>query len=279
MSRFPTIFRSSGPSKTAILAIGLSLAFFLCPGVRAIGAKAADGDFTPIDQLVKGATAPAKAPPQAPPTNPPSAVVTSLPAVTNTTAASPLVATNDTHVLDDKHRLAIGDRLSFRILEDQEDPAESREPKSLIVADSGEVEVPYIGRVPAGNKTCRELALEIKAALEKDYYYQATVILAVDLMTKSRGRIYLVGPVRQPGEQEIPSDESLTLSKAIMRAGGFTDYADKQRVRITRKGKTNAPDKTLTVDVGVVMEKGRTDLDVPLEPGDLILVPERLIRF
>jgi len=176
--------------------------------------------------------------------------------------------------LDDKHRLAIGDRLSFRIEEDQEDP------KALLVTDSGEMELPYIGRFPAENKTCKQLAREIKAALEKEYYYQATVVIAVDSMTKSRGRVYLIGPVRIPGPQEIPSDEVLTLSKAIMRAGGFNDYADKHNVKVTRKvGSSESDNKTFLVDVAQVFEKGKTERDLPLEPGDIILVPERMIRF
>jgi len=175
--------------------------------------------------------------------------------------------------LDEKHKLAIGDRLSFRIEEDQEDP------KALTVADSGELELPYLGRFPAEHKTCKQLAQEIKSALEKEYYYQATVIIAVDLMTKSRGRIYLIGPVHAPGPQEIPSDEVLTLSKAIMRAGGFNDYADKHNVKVTPKGGQNEPDKTFVVDVAQVFEKGKTERDLPLEPGDIILIPERLIRF
>jgi polysaccharide export outer membrane protein len=170
--------------------------------------------------------------------------------------------------LDDKHRLAIGDKLSFRIEEDQEDP------KSLIVTDSGDLEVPYIGRVPAEAKTCKQLAREIKTELEKDYYYQATVIIAVDFMTKSRGKVYLAGAIRVPGAQDIPSDEVFTLSKAIMRGGGFGDYADKKRVQVTRAGS-----KQLILDVEQIFEKGKIDKDLPLEPGDLIFVPDRLIRF
>lgn len=192
---------------------------------------------------------------------------------------SPSAQTPDT--LDDKHKLAIGDRLSFRILEDQEDPEEPREPKSLVVADSGELEVPYLGRFPAENKTCKQLALQLKAALEKDYYHRATVLIAVDLMAKTRGKVYLVGPVRVPGPQEIPSDEVLTLSKAIMRAGGFGEYANKKNVKVTRKGAGpgDADKKTFVVDVEEILEKGRVERDLVLEPGDLILVPEQLIRF
>jgi len=183
--------------------------------------------------------------------------------------------------LDDKHLLAIGDRLSFRIQEDLEDPQEPLDPRPLIVADSGELEVPYIGRVHAENKTCKQLAVEIKQLLEKDYYHQATVLISIDLRAKTRGKVYVHGPVRLPGPQEIPSDEILTLSKAIMRAGGFGDYADRRNVKITRKTPGAAPDKqqTFVVDVGAILDKGKVERDIHLEAGDIILVPERGIRF
>ena len=184
---------------------------------------------------------------------------------------APSFRTNSMDSLDDSYKLAIGDRLSYRIIEDEEDP------KPLMVTDSGDVEFPYIGRFPVVGKTCKQLALALKAELEKEYYYEATVILAVDFMTKSRGKIYLVGPVRAPGPQEIPSDEILTLSKAILRAGGFGEYADKKNVKVTRR--TGGEDQTFIVNVAEVLEKGKTAGDLPLEPGDFIYIPERAIRF
>lgn len=200
------------------------------------------------------------------PTNAAAAALTSPP----NPSGEPAV-TNAMDALDDKHKLSIGDRLSFRIVEDEEDP------RPLVVSDLGDLEVPYIGRYPALGKTCKELARALKAELEKEYYYNATVIVAVDVMAKTRGRVYLVGPVRMPGPQEIPTDEVLTLSKAILRAGGFNDFADKKNVKVTRK--SGGADKGFVVDVAEILEKGRTDADLPLEPGDLIYIPERLIRF
>lgn len=173
--------------------------------------------------------------------------------------------------LDDRQKLGMGDRLSYRVLEDRE------EAKALIVTDSGELEIPYLGRVKADDKTCKELAHEVKAALEKDLYYQATVILAIDQLNRKRGSVYLVGQVKAAGALEIPSDEVFTLSKAILRAGGFGDFADKKRVRLTRKAAEE--NKIFVVDVGEIFEKGRTENDVKLEPGDLIFVPSRLINF
>lgn len=191
-----------------------------------------------------------------------------------TTNVAPQGFTNSMDALDDKYKLAIGDRLSFRIVEDEEDP------KPLLVTDSGELEVPYIGRFPGANKSCKELARELKAELEKEYYYQATVILAVDVMTRSRGKVYLVGAVRIPGPQDIPSDEVLTVSKAILRAGGCTDFADRRNVQVRRKSATpGTEDEIIHVDLQAILDKGNTATDLPLRPGDVIFVPERLFRF
>jgi polysaccharide export outer membrane protein len=192
-------------------------------------------------------------------------------------AGSNTFATMDT--LDDKHKLAQGDKLSFRILEDQEDPKEPMDPKPLVVADHGDVEVPYIGRFPAVGKTCKQLSREIKVELEKKYYYQATVIIGLDQFTKTTGKVYILGEVRLTGMIEIPGDETLTVGKAVLRAGGFTNYADKRNVKVTRKSGSGARIQTIVVNLTEVFEKGRADKDVELEPGDLIFVPSRLINF
>src|SRR5881396_22373 len=183
---------------------------------------------------------------------------------------STVMRTNSMSVLDDKKRLGSNDNVSFRVVEDRD--AESQH---LRVNDNGELEVPYIGLVPAKGRTCRELAYAIKAALEKEYYYHATVILAIERVSeKSRGRIYVYGSVKGQGPQEIPADESYTVSKAIIRAGGFGDFANKRKVKVTRK---NGQD--FTIDLKRVIEEGRTEEDVVLQPDDQIYVPQRLINM
>jgi protein involved in polysaccharide export with SLBB domain len=182
--------------------------------------------------------------------------------------------TNGMEALDDQYRLAIGDRLSFQINEDEDDP------KLLTVMDSGDLEVPYLGRYPVVGKNCKQLAGELKVALEKEYYYRATVIISVDLKAKSRGKVYLVGAVRAPGPQDIPNDEEFSLSKAVMRAGGFTDYADQRNVQVTRQGGAGGGGgQTFTENVAKVLQEGKIDTDLKLESGDLIYIPERLVHF
>jgi polysaccharide export outer membrane protein len=181
-----------------------------------------------------------------------------------------VMRTNSMSVLDDKKRLGANDYVSFRVVEDRD-----QESQHLRVNDNGELEVPYIGLVPAKGHTCRDLAYTIKGALEKEYYYHATVILAIERVSeKSRGRVYVYGSVKGQGPQEIPADESYTVSKAIIRAGGFGDFANKRKVKVTRK---NGQD--FTVDLKRVIEEGRTEEDLVLQPDDQIYVPQRLINM
>jgi len=89
-----------------------------------------------------------------------------------------------------------------------------------------------------------------------------------------------VGAVRSPGPEDISSDEVLTVSKAILRAGGFTSYADEKNVKVTRSaGAGPGGEKTFVENVEQVLENGKTGDDQPVLPGDLIFVPERMIRF
>ena len=186
------------------------------------------------------------------------------------TSNSTVLRTNSMAVLDDKKRLGSNDYVSFRVVEDRDNDSQR-----LRVNDNGELEVPYVGLVPAQGRTCKELAYNIKSLLEREYYYHATVILAVDRVSeKSRGRIYVYGSVRSQGPQEIPPDESYTVSKAVIRAGGFGDFANKRKVKVTRK---NGQD--YTVDLKRVIEEGHTEEDLVLQPDDEIYVPQRLINM
>jgi protein involved in polysaccharide export with SLBB domain len=174
--------------------------------------------------------------------------------------------------LDNQTTIQIGDQLTFRILED-EDPA-----TALIVSDSGQVQVPYVGSVLALDRTPRDLAYQIKRALESNLYRKATVMISVEKRTgRSPGRIYLIGEVARPGPLELRPNENLTLAQAILESGGFSDFANKRKVKLVRKSSTKAEIKI--VDVAEIVTKGRADLDVALKPGDVIVVPARFFNW
>ena len=177
----------------------------------------------------------------------------------------------------EKYTFSPGDRISLRVLESRDEPV------SLIVSPTGEIEAPLLGRRLVIGKTIPQMEAEFKTEYEKDYYYTATVQLAVQEINavpvdKVIRRVYVTGQVSQQGPQEFPSNETFTVSKAILRAGGFGSFANGRKVMIVRKGESKKEEKII-VDVMSILEDGKVENDVELKPDDLIIVPEKLINF
>jgi protein involved in polysaccharide export with SLBB domain len=192
-------------------------------------------------------------------------------AATNNPVSKATIKTME--LLDDRQKLGPGDRITYRVIEDQD------EPRSLTVTDSGDLEVPYYGLVRAFGKTSRQLAGEIKALLERELYHQATVIIAVEVVNKTRivGKVYVTGQVRNSGGYEIPAGENLTVTRAILNAGGFSDFSDKKKVRLVRK--TADGKETFVINVVNIWQKGDLEKDLIVQPDDLIVVPARLVNY
>jgi len=177
------------------------------------------------------------------------------------------------YVPDDKYRLRVGDKISLQILEDRDAP------KGLVIADSGELDAPYVGRVAASDKTCKQLAEELKTQLEKEYYYRATVVIALDVANKLLGRVYVWGQVRTQGPIDLNVNENLTVGKAILRAGGFGDFANRKKVQVIRGGAQAGGKQTFILNMAEILEKGKTEKDIILQPDDSIIVPERTFNL
>ena len=197
-------------------------------------------------------------------------------AQTNTSGATPAFLKETIRSMDslDNHqKLGPGDRITYRVIEDQDDP------RTLLITDSGDLEVPYLGLVHAAGKTCLELARQIKKDLEKKLYFTATVMVSAEVINKTRvmGKVYVTGQVRNSGGYDIPAGDTLTVSRAILSAGGFSDFSDKSHVRLIRKGVSG--EQTRIVNVQEIWEKGRLDHDLAVQAGDLIVVPERLVKW
>ncbi len=81
-------------------------------------------------------------------------------------------------------------------------------------------------------------------------------------------RITVLGAVKTPTVQ--PYRKGLTVVDAVLAAGGVTDYANQNNVLVVRRegGKI----KNIVVDLKDVMEGGDVSKDIPLMPGDHIIV-------
>ena len=84
--------------------------------------------------------------------------------------------------------------------------------------------------------------------------------------------VYVMGEVAKPGVYAQP--EALSLLRLVTLAGGFTKYAAPGRATLIRR---EGEKRTLMkVDLKDVMDNPRANEDMPLRPGDVLIVPERL---
>jgi protein involved in polysaccharide export with SLBB domain len=87
-------------------------------------------------------------------------------------------------------------------------------------------------------------------------------------------QIYVGGQVREPGVKPIRG--RLTVTSAIMQAGGFGDTARSKKVVILHQDAESHRMLMRVVDVAATL-KGQDGGDFPVIPGDLIFVPRNAV--
>jgi protein involved in polysaccharide export with SLBB domain len=167
-----------------------------------------------------------------------------------TNAISSQMATNDL-----LHMVNVGDELTVAFNDQQIQPITDQ------VKQDGTITLIYSKPFHAAGKSIGDLQAEIHNAYVPSYFKYLTVTI------KTQERFFSVGgEVRGPGRQAFVSH--MTVLGAIDAAGGFTDFSNKKRVKLTRRD-----NRQFTVNCVKALEDPTLDLEV--FPGDKIFVPKR----
>ena len=143
---------------------------------------------------------------------------------------------------------------------------------------SGEILLPLIGAVKCEGLTLVEVQDKLKEACQTYFIDpQVSVGFAYDPersgMKSPWGTVLVMGTVTRPGPVNMPSTRDMTVTRAVMFAGGATPMADKRKVKVWRREQDGTLNKIM-VDIVKIGEEGRLDMDVALRPGDVVWVPE-----
>lgn len=112
--------------------------------------------------------------------------------------------------------------------------------------------------------------------LSADKIVRPNDIIIVPELRSAGAKFYITGMVVREGVYNLPADgEPLTVSEAILNAGGFQPYADQDEVELIR-AKEDGTDgsERLKVDVEGILEGRNTGSDPEVKPGDIIHVNE-----
>jgi protein involved in polysaccharide export with SLBB domain len=161
--------------------------------------------------------------------------------------------------------LSAGDEVFVRILEDREPGFRT------VISDKGEVEVNGLGRVYVAGKTLSEAQEAIAIYLKEHYYRHATVELGIvrkPPICLRPFKLVVTGKVERPGPQYFTTSSPLKLSEAVVIARSALN-SDLRKVRLIRGPSTTDH------NVEAIIKEGRKDMDVQLQDGDQVFVPEQ----
>ncbi|MBI3316309.1 MAG: polysaccharide export protein [Candidatus Omnitrophica bacterium] len=163
---------------------------------------------------------------------------------------------------EEGYTLRPGDKLSVKVF---------REPDLtgvFVVDGSGTLNYPLLGDVRTEGMTLGALRNYLVENLGKNFLVNPQIEVTLEEgMSKT---VSVLGQVSKPGNYDL--EPGMTLIQLISEAGGFTPIANPGGVRIVRYSPKEDKAVSMSVNVGSIMDGNAKD--VPLEPKDLVVVPE-----
>jgi polysaccharide export outer membrane protein len=201
----------------------------------------------------------ASSPPVAtPPTAAAAATAPAPGGATGIAAATAKAASND-------YIIGPGDTLEVFVWRNQELSV------TVPVRPDGKISTPLVENMVAVGKTAPQLARDLEGVLS-EYVRQPKVNIIVTTAASAYSLVKVVGQVTRP--QALPYREGMTVLDAVLSVGGLTQFASGNRSRIVRV--ENGRETIIHVKLADLVNNGDVRQNVPLKPGDVLVVPQSI---
>ena len=141
---------------------------------------------------------------------------------------------------------------------------------SKTISPEGTINISQIGQVQLGGLTIKEAKEKLRRALVSKYASiggsKPNSSVSITLRNIRTIQVNIMGEVAFPGTFRL--SPFATVFNALYHAGGVTDNGSLRDIRVVRSGETVA-----FVDLYGYLFNGRSESDVPLKEGDIIIVP------
>jgi len=145
--------------------------------------------------------------------------------------------------------------------------------RTVRVEEDGTITLPLIGRVAVGGLTQEGVAQKLTELLQAGFIKNPQVTIFIKEY-KSR-QVGVLGAVETPGSYQLVGRK--TLLQMLSMAGGLSETAGND-VLILREG-PDGETSTIRIDLRELWVNGNKELNIPIEPNDVINVPvDREIR-
>jgi polysaccharide export outer membrane protein len=138
---------------------------------------------------------------------------------------------------------------------------------SVVVRPDGMISMPLIKDVKVAGLTPAQAEKTITELLSKQIRAADVTVIVSGIHSK---KVFFVGGgVKKEGP--IPYTYRMTIMQGLSEAGGLTDYAKRKKIYVLRV--ENGRQYKLAFDYDAVLRGEHMELNLPLLPGDTIVVP------
>lgn len=168
----------------------------------------------------------------------------------------------------DEYRIGVDDLLQVSVWRNPELSV------TVPVRPDGRISVPLIGDVVAGGRTSQEVGQAIEERLATYIRDPKVAVILTELRSHEFiSRVRVTGAVQTP--VSIPYRQGMTVLDAVLQAGGTSEFASADRTRLYRRVDGSSETRTMEIKLGRILKSGDLETNYPVQPGDVITVPER----
>jgi polysaccharide export outer membrane protein len=161
------------------------------------------------------------------------------------------------------YRIGPGDSLQVFVFQNPELSV------TVPVRPDGKISTPLVEDMVAVGKTPSELARDIEKSLSV-YVKTPKVNVVVTLAVSVYSEVRVIGQVLHP--QALPYREGMSVLDAVLAVGGLSQFAAGNRAHLVRT--TQGKEQNISVKLESLVNKGDMKQNLPLQPGDVLVVPE-----
>ncbi|MEO8225067.1 MAG: XrtA/PEP-CTERM system exopolysaccharide export protein [Gammaproteobacteria bacterium] len=141
---------------------------------------------------------------------------------------------------------------------------------TLPVRPDGRISTPLVEDMQAVGKTPSALARDVELALGEYIRSPKVNVIVSNFVGTFSTQVRVVGQAAAP--QAIPFRQELSVLDVMIQVGGLGPNAAGNRAKIVRRvGNTQ---EEIPVRLDDLLNKGKISANVPMRPGDVLIIPE-----
>ncbi len=141
---------------------------------------------------------------------------------------------------------------------------------TVSVRPDGKITTPLVEDLTASGKTPTELARDIEKALSKFIQQPVVTVIVTSFGGPYSEQVRVIGQAAKP--QALAYRNGMSLMDVLIAVGGITEFAAGNRANIIRT--VDGKQQQLAVRLSDLIRDGDISANVPMRPGDILVIPE-----